>query len=203
MQILVVTKTACLLWLALLCFSLPPPPKVEDLFSFREGSAYNQLIRWNLAPWPSLTTELNCSRSVVRRGLNVVLFLLSPFGIWSLKIKSGIFFPFKKKNASCSSTQILLLKCSEKSAPRDAAFTKYFSWIHHISLNVTCRLRFYLPPPSPHPPVGYGNGRFHVLSCDWKENEQKCKAWLMKQEQAEGDLSSSEIQSLSKSPNME
>lgn len=42
----------------------------------------------------------------------------------------------------------------------------------------------------PCPPAGYGNDHFHVLSCDWKENEQKCKAWLMKPEQAEGDLSS-------------
>uniref|UniRef100_A0A3Q2H4G6 BCL11 transcription factor A n=2 Tax=Laurasiatheria TaxID=314145 RepID=A0A3Q2H4G6_HORSE len=24
--------------------------------------------------------------------------------------------------------------------------------------------------------AGYGNDHFHVLSCDWKENEQKCKA---------------------------
>lgn len=41
-------------------------------------------------------------------------------------------------------------------------------------------------PSPPYLPVGDGSDHFYVLSCDWKENEQKCKAWLMKQEQAEG-----------------
>ncbi|KAG8512411.1 B-cell lymphoma/leukemia 11A [Galemys pyrenaicus] len=52
----------------------------------------------------------------------------------------------------------------------------------HIAASVICSLRFYLLAPStshstpPHLPVGYGNDHFHVLFCDLKENEQKCKA---------------------------
>lgn len=171
----------------------PLPQRRRDLFSFWKDSAYNQLIHCNWSLWPSLTTKLNCSRSVVQRGLNIILFLLSPpSGIWSLKIKRGISFLFLHASA------VVVSRYFSFSEMRNLLPEK-LHW-QNIFLESTIELKI-LPPPSP--PVGYSNDHFHVLSCDWKENEQECKAWLMKQEQAEGDLSSSEIQSLSKSPNME
>lgn len=174
-------------------FSIPPCPLLpmrEGLFSFRKDSAYNQLIHWNWSLPPSLTTKLNCSRSVVHRELNVILFLLSPSGIWSLKSNVAFSFLFKILPA-------IILRYFSFSEMRNLPGKLHLQ--NTFLESPTFRLRFYLPCL----PVGYSNDHFHVLSCDWKENEQKCKAWLMKQEQAEGDLSSSEIQSLSKSPNME
>lgn len=56
----------------------PSSPNDRGLLTFRKDRASDQWTLGNLSLRPSLTTELNCCRPVVRRGLNVMYFLTPP-----------------------------------------------------------------------------------------------------------------------------
>lgn len=169
----------------------PPPPPTHtppkaSLLKFGEGAAWNQWILSNSSLQQHWAKKLNCNRSVVRRGLNVMLFLLISSGIWSLKsnVAFSSFFFFNKTFSSIP-LRYFPFKEMRDLPPRklhlDSVSLRSLQGLGGLLVKIFI---------SPSPPLGHGSDHFHVLSCGWKENEQKCKAWLMKQEQAEGDLSS-------------